>query len=176
MPADPPWRSDRPNRTDSRHRPARRAAPQPRAPATLRRRPRSPRSRRRRPKRRRARRSSRAPPARGTRCAETWLPDARGFVFDGQLARSWLRRVIAVIQARELAGAADCIELHVRSWEASRPGTPTALCDAVRGVLRAVITEVRLAAALCCVSTLARSVCASDRTVCMDSCWLRLTT
>jgi hypothetical protein len=78
--------------------------------------------------------------------AETWLPDTRGFVFDGQLARSWLRHAIAVIHAREPVAAADCIELHVRSWEASRPGAPAALCEAVRGVLRAVITEVRLAA------------------------------
>ena len=59
--------------------------------------------------------------------AQIWLPDARGFVFDGQLARSWLRRAIAVIHARELVAAVDCIELHVRSWEASRPGTPAAL-------------------------------------------------
>ena len=78
--------------------------------------------------------------------AQTWLPDTRGFVFDGQLARSWLRRAIAVIHAREPTAAADCIELHVRSWEASRSGTPAPLCEAVRGVLRAVITEVRLAA------------------------------
>jgi hypothetical protein len=76
--------------------------------------------------------------------AQTWLPDTRSFVFDGQLARSWLRRAIAVIHAREPVAAVDCIELLVRSWEASRPGTPAALCEAVRGVLRAVITEVRL--------------------------------
>jgi hypothetical protein len=78
--------------------------------------------------------------------ADTWLPDTREFVFDGQLARSWLHRAIAVIHAREPVAAADRIELHVRSWEASRPGTPAALCEAVHGVLRAVITEVRMAA------------------------------
>ena len=78
--------------------------------------------------------------------AQTWLPDIRGFVFDGQLARSWLRRAIAVIHAREPGAAADRIELHVRSWEVSRPHTSAALCEAVRGVLQAVITEVHLAA------------------------------
>ena len=78
--------------------------------------------------------------------AQTWLPDSRSFVFDGQLARSWLRRAIAVIHAREPGAAADRIELHVRSWEISRPQTPAALCEAVRGVLQTVITEVRLAA------------------------------
>lgn len=78
--------------------------------------------------------------------ADTWLPDTRGFVHDGQLARVWIRHAIAVIHAREPIAAADCIELHIRSWEAARPNAPTALCQAVRGVLRAVITEVHLAA------------------------------
>jgi hypothetical protein len=74
--------------------------------------------------------------------AETWLADAGGFVHDGQLARSWLRRAITVIRAREPSAAADRIEVHVRSWEAARPNAPAPLLDAVRGVLRAVITEV----------------------------------
>jgi len=78
--------------------------------------------------------------------AETWLPDTRGFVHDGQLARSWLRRAITVFHAREPMAAADCIEVHVRSWEAARPNAPAALLEAVRGVLRAVITEVHGAA------------------------------
>jgi hypothetical protein len=74
--------------------------------------------------------------------ADTWLPDTRGFVHDGQLARVWIRRAIAVIHARHTIAAADCIEVHVRSWEAARPNAPRALFEAVRGVLRAVITEV----------------------------------
>ena len=74
--------------------------------------------------------------------AETWLPDI-GFVYDGQLARIWIRRAIAVIHAREPVAAADCIEAHVRSWAAARPDSPAALWDAVRGVLRNVITEFR---------------------------------
>ncbi len=78
--------------------------------------------------------------------AETWLRDTGGFVHDGQLARVWLHRAITVIHAREPIAAADCIEVHVRSWEAVRPDAPRALCEAVRGVLRAVITEVHHAA------------------------------
>jgi hypothetical protein len=78
--------------------------------------------------------------------AETWLSDTGRFVHDGQLARVWIRRAIAVIHAREPAAAADCIEVHVRSWLAARPNAPAALCEAVRGVLRAVIAEVRQAA------------------------------
>ena len=78
--------------------------------------------------------------------AETWLVDTGGFVHDGELARSWLRRAVAVIRARESIAAADCIEAHVRSWETTRPNAPAALLDAIRGVLRAVITEVHGAA------------------------------
>jgi hypothetical protein len=78
--------------------------------------------------------------------AETWLSDSSRFVHDGQLARVWIRRAIAVIHAREPVAAADCIEVHVRSWLAARPNAPAALCEAVRGVLRAVITEVHQAA------------------------------
>jgi hypothetical protein len=74
--------------------------------------------------------------------AETWLAGSGGFVYDGQLARSWLRRAITVIHAREPITAADCIEVHVRSWEAARPSAPASLFEAVRGVLQAVITEV----------------------------------
>jgi hypothetical protein len=75
--------------------------------------------------------------------AETWLLDTRGFVHDGQLARSWIRRAIAVLHAREPIAATDCIEVHIRAWEAARSNAPAALCEAVRGVLQAVITEVR---------------------------------
>ena len=77
--------------------------------------------------------------------AETWLPATGRFVHDAQLARIWIRRAIAVIHAREPVAAADCIEAHARSWAAARPHAPTALCDAVRGVLREVITEFRQA-------------------------------
>jgi hypothetical protein len=75
--------------------------------------------------------------------AETWLPDTGRFVHDGQLARIWIRRAIAVIHTSEPVAAADRIEAHARSWTAARPNAPTALCDAVRGVLREVITEFR---------------------------------
>ena len=74
--------------------------------------------------------------------AETWLPDTGGFVHDGQLARVWLRRAITVFQDREPVAATDVIEVHVRAWEAARPDAPHRLCEAVRGVLREVITEV----------------------------------
>jgi transposase InsO family protein len=80
--------------------------------------------------------------------ADTWLPHTGGFVYDGQLARIWIRRAIAAIREpeREPIAAADCIEVHVRSWQAARPNVPAALCEAVRGVLRELITEVRRAA------------------------------
>jgi hypothetical protein len=74
--------------------------------------------------------------------AETWLPGTGGFVYDGQVARSWLRYAIAVIYSREPIAAADCIAVHVRSWKAARPRAPAALFEAVGGALRAVITEV----------------------------------
>ena len=78
--------------------------------------------------------------------ADTWLPDTGAFVYDGQLARSWIRPAIAAIHEREPIAAADCIEVHVRSWQAARPNAPAALCEAVRRVLRQLITEVRRAA------------------------------
>lgn len=74
--------------------------------------------------------------------AETWLAGTGGFVHDGQLARSWIRRAITVIHTREPIATADCIEVHLRSWEAARPNAPAALFQAVRGVLQSVITEV----------------------------------
>ncbi|HUQ81772.1 MAG TPA: hypothetical protein VM076_11560 [Gemmatimonadaceae bacterium] len=73
--------------------------------------------------------------------ADTWQPDDGTFVFDGQLARISIRHALGLIHAREPIVAADCIEAHVRSWEATRPNIPRALCDAVRGVLRDVITN-----------------------------------
>ena len=75
--------------------------------------------------------------------ADTWLPDAGRFVHDGQLARAWIRRAIERLHLREPVAAADCIEAHVRSWLAARPNIPQPLCDAVRGVLRDVITNLR---------------------------------
>lgn len=78
--------------------------------------------------------------------AETWLPDTGHFVHDGQLARIWVRHAIAAIHAREPSATADCIEAHVRSWQAAHPNAPVALCEAVRRVLRELITEVHRAA------------------------------
>jgi hypothetical protein len=74
--------------------------------------------------------------------AETWLPDSARFVHDGQLARIWICHAIAAIHERESIPTADCIEAHVRSWQAAHPDAPLALCDAVRRVLRELITEV----------------------------------
>ena len=73
--------------------------------------------------------------------ADTWQPDTGRFVLDGQLARIWIRSAVDLIRTREPVAAADCIEAHVRSWLAARPNIPRALCDAVRGVLRDVITD-----------------------------------
>ncbi len=61
--------------------------------------------------------------------ADTWQPDEGAFLCSGQLAQS--------------GGIVDCIEAHLRSWLAARPTLPVALCVAVRGVLRDVITEVQ---------------------------------
>ncbi len=72
--------------------------------------------------------------------ADTWLAEIGGFVYDG-LARSWLRRAVAVIHAREPVVADDWLEAQVRAWEAGRPNIPRTLCEAVRGVLRDVITD-----------------------------------
>jgi hypothetical protein len=43
--------------------------------------------------------------------------------------------------AREPVAAADHFEAHLRAWLATQPSAPTALCDAVRGVLRNVIND-----------------------------------
>jgi hypothetical protein len=77
--------------------------------------------------------------------ADTWQPDLGAFVFDGQLARAWLRRAVEVFASREAVGFVDCIEAHLRTWLAARPTLPTALCVAVRGALRDVITDVQRA-------------------------------
>lgn len=74
--------------------------------------------------------------------ADTWQPDSGQFVFDGAPARILIRRAIDDLQRREPVAAADCIEAHVRSWLAARPNLPQLLCDAVRRVLRDVITDV----------------------------------
>jgi hypothetical protein len=78
--------------------------------------------------------------------ADTWLPEAGRFVHDGQLARTWIRRAIGLLHLREPVAAADCLEAHVRSWLAARPSITPSLCEAVRGVLRDVITNLRPAA------------------------------
>lgn len=77
--------------------------------------------------------------------AETWQPDTARFLLDGQLARAWLRRAVAVFVTREPVGIVDCIEAHLRAWLAAHPSLPVALCVAVRGALRDVITEVQRA-------------------------------
>jgi hypothetical protein len=73
--------------------------------------------------------------------ADTWQPDTGGFLHDGLLARIWLRHAIVGLQDREPVAAADRIEAHLRDWRAGRPNAPPALCEAVRGVLRSVITN-----------------------------------
>lgn len=75
--------------------------------------------------------------------ADTWQPDSAQFVFDAVPARILIRRAIDDISGREPVVAADRIEAHVRSWLAARPNIPQPLCDAVRGVLRDVITNLR---------------------------------
>jgi hypothetical protein len=77
--------------------------------------------------------------------ADTWQPDTECFLLGGQLARAWLRRAVAALAAREPVGIIDCIEAHLRTWLAARPALPVALCVAVRGALRDVITEVQRA-------------------------------
>jgi hypothetical protein len=76
----------------------------------------------------------------------TWLPATGSFVAEGQLARSWLRRGVELLFLREPLGARDVIEAHLRSWLAAHPQIPQPLCDAVRGVLRDVITNVQRSA------------------------------
>lgn len=78
--------------------------------------------------------------------ADTWVPATNTFVADGQLARSWLRRAVETFFLREPPRAVDCIEAHVRSWLAVRAPIPQPLCDAVRGVLRDLITNIQSAA------------------------------
>ena len=78
--------------------------------------------------------------------ADTWLPDTGEFVAGGQLARFWLRRAVDAMFCRAPPGAVDLIETHVRSWLAARPNIPQPLCEAVRGLLRDVITDIHQAA------------------------------
>ncbi|HEX8011183.1 MAG TPA: hypothetical protein VF814_09645 [Casimicrobiaceae bacterium] len=75
--------------------------------------------------------------------ADTWQPETATFVAGGQLARIWLRHAIEALFVTTPLGALDCIEAHVRSWLAAHPTIPQPLCDAVRGVLRDVITDVQ---------------------------------
>jgi hypothetical protein len=73
---------------------------------------------------------------------ESWRPAEHRFLADGAVARVWLRRAVDLFRQREPLIAADRIEAHVRAWEAARPEIPHSLCQAVRGVLRAVITNI----------------------------------
>ena len=77
--------------------------------------------------------------------ADTWHPDASGFLFGGQLARSWLRRAVDGFARREPGGFIDCIEAHARAWLAAHPNLPAALCIALRAALRDVITDAQRA-------------------------------
>jgi hypothetical protein len=77
--------------------------------------------------------------------ADTWQPATRDFAFGGRLARICLRRAVHDLQARDPIAAADRIEAHFRAWQAGGPRRQESLCDAVRGVLRQVITEVGVA-------------------------------
>src|ERR1041384_1756141 len=86
------------------------------------------------PARRRTRCSRRAPAARGPRCARPDLATRHPRLRLRRSAGAQLAHPRHPLHSRLRAVAAvDCIELHVRSWEASRPGTPAALCEAVRG-------------------------------------------
>ena len=75
--------------------------------------------------------------------ADTWLPDTGAFVAGAELARAWLRHAVDTIFVRDPVGAVDFIEAHVRSWIAARSNIPQQLCEAIRGVLRDVITNIR---------------------------------
>jgi hypothetical protein len=75
--------------------------------------------------------------------ADTWQPDTGRFLLDGQLARSWLHRAVELFAARTSVAFIDCIEVHLRAWLAAHPTLPDALCVAVRGALRDVITDVQ---------------------------------
>jgi hypothetical protein len=125
---------------DVHERNARRRAA--RADATPRRQRDSSRPRGGRTARRRAPGTSQAPPARRARCAGRhlavrcrpvrlrWSP--RPDLDPARHRRSSAPRALA---------AADCIEAPVRAWLAARPNLPQALCEAVRGILRDVITD-----------------------------------
>jgi len=73
--------------------------------------------------------------------ADTWQPATNTFVADGCVARCWLRCAVGAILACEPVAATDFIEAQLRSWLATRPDIPQPLCEAVRGVLRDVITD-----------------------------------
>jgi len=75
--------------------------------------------------------------------ADTWQPDTGDFVFGGLLARSVIRRAVIDLHHREPIAAIDCIEVQIRAWLAAQPKLPQPLCDAVRGVLRDVVTNIQ---------------------------------
>lgn len=75
--------------------------------------------------------------------AETWQPTQRRFLYDGIPARLWLRLAVPAFVSRDPLAAGDAIEAHVRAWLAGRPDLPHSVCDAVRGVLTQVITDVQ---------------------------------
>jgi hypothetical protein len=73
---------------------------------------------------------------------DTWRPEPRGFLYDGVPAKSWLRRAIVAMHARDPVGARDAIEAHWRSWLAGRAALPRSLCDAVRAVLTGLVAHI----------------------------------
>lgn len=75
--------------------------------------------------------------------ADTWRRDEQRFVYDGQLARIWMRRAIEDFYRSDPDGAADAIEAQLRAWLAANANLSAPLCAAVRGVLSLLITEVR---------------------------------
>ena len=75
--------------------------------------------------------------------ADTWQPTERRFLYDGIPARLWLRLAVRAFGARDPLAAGDAIEAHVRAWRAGRPDLANSVCDAVRGVLAQVITDLQ---------------------------------
>jgi hypothetical protein len=75
--------------------------------------------------------------------AQTWQPTERCFLYDGIPARLWLRLAVRAFIQRDPLAAGDAIEAHVRAWLAGRQDLAHSVCDAVRGVLAQVITNVQ---------------------------------
>jgi len=68
-----------------------------------------------------------------------WLPEERRFQLDGAVAAIPLRIAVRDLLRSDPPGAVDIIAAHVRDWEAAHADIPQSLCDAVRGVIAALI-------------------------------------